>query len=132
MRQRITIIKLNKPTKREVNTELQWLGTSLDLFGLRDKDRSCFRLFVELVKSMRQNAPLTSDELAHRLALSRGTVIHHLSKLMESGIVLHEKNRYLLRVGNLEAMIEELQKDSERLFDDLMEIAKDIDERLGL
>ncbi len=132
MQQRITIIRINKPLKREVNAELQWLGTSLDLFGLRDKDKSCFRLFVELVKNLRHQEQLTSDELAHKLNLSRGTVIHHLAKLMDAGIVLHERNRYLLRVGKLEAMIEEMQKDSERMFDDLMDIAKDIDERLGL
>jgi len=132
MAQRITIIRLRQPPSHEVNARLQWLGTSLGLFGDRDKDRSCFRLFVEILNSSRRNEGLTSDELAYRLRLSRATVIHHLHKLLDSGIVVHEQSRYLLRDRRLQDVLGDMQRDAERLYADLRAVAAEIDQRLGL
>ena len=130
--QRITIIRISRPARQNVNDELKWLGHSLGLFSERDKDSSLYRLFVELLKNCRGNRPVTSDELARRLDLTRGTVVHHLNKLLESGIVVEGKNRYALRVANLEVLIDELRKDVQRTMDDLKEIARQIDEGLRL
>ncbi len=130
--QRITIIRISRPNRQNVNDELKWLGHSLGLFSERDKDSSLYRLFVELIKSGRLSQPVTSDELARKLDLSRGTVVHHLNKLLECGIVVAERNRYALRVRNLEVLIDELRKDVRRAMDDLKEIARQIDEELKL
>jgi len=132
IRQRITIVNIRKPNEHNVNQELQWFGSSLGLFNLRDKDKSTFRVFIELLKSAKAKQTLTSDELAARLDLSRGTIIHHINKLIESGLVIHEGNTYILRVDNLKSLIVELEKDLRRACDDLKEVAKEIDERLGL
>ena len=130
--QRITIIRITRPIRQSVNDELKWLGHSLGLFSERDKDSSLYRLFVELIKSSKSSRPMTSDELARRLDLTRGTVVHHLNKLLESGIVVEDRNRYALRVANLEVLIDELRKDVRRAMDDLKEIARQIDEELKL
>lgn len=130
--QRITIVSSIKPVEKTVNKELQYLGTSLGLFNLRDKDKSCFRIFIELLKAAKVRYPLTSDEIAYRTNLTRGTVVHHITKLMEAGIVINEKNRYMLRVHNLRELINEVEKDVKRICEDLKEIAEEIDIRLGL
>ncbi|MFW6449792.1 MAG: helix-turn-helix domain-containing protein, partial [Nanoarchaeota archaeon] len=57
---------------------------------------------------------------SYRLNLTRGTVIHHVNKLMNAGIVEKEGNRgYNLRTNKLSELIEELQKDMTRNFEDL-------------
>ncbi|MBI5389309.1 ArsR family transcriptional regulator [Candidatus Woesearchaeota archaeon] len=129
--QKITIIKVRRPHRSNINEELQWFGTSLGLFGLRDKDKSCFRLFIELLKS-NKDLGLTSDEIGERLGLSRGTVVHHLRKLMDAGLVVQQKNRYLLRVENLSQLIAELERDLKRTCEDLKDIAREIDRTLGI
>ena len=129
---RITVIKLRKPAEKDVNKDLQWFSESLGLFGERDKEKSCFRVFLELIKAARRKTALTSDEIALRSNLTRATVIHHLHKLIESGLVLPYDNKYILRVENLESLVAELKKDIMRAFEDLQDIAKDLDEELGL
>jgi len=129
---RITIVQISKPVRHDINAELQWLGDSLGLFSLRDKDKSCFRMFVELIKSAKSGTPLSSDELGERLHLTRGTVVHHLNRLMESGIVVSDKRRYVLRVEKLSSLVEEMEKDLERTYKNLKEIAEDIDRWMGL
>jgi len=130
--QKITIVRTRKPSEKNINQELQWFGNSLGLFNLRDKDKSCFRVFIELLKAAKAKMPLSSDELAYRLNLTRGTVIHHINKLMDAGIVIYDGKRYMLRVDNLKDLVDEVEKDIERTCSDLKNIAKEIDERLGL
>jgi len=127
---RITIVKLSRP-QRNINDELQWFGNSFDLFGERDKDRSMFRIFIELLKATKTQTPVSSDELAARLNLSRGTVVYHLNKLIESGIVIILKNKYILRGGNLQELVDELEADSQRTFKELKTVAREIDEGMG-
>ena len=129
--QRITIINIRKPAEKSINQELQWLGTSLGLFNLRDKNKSCFRIFIELIKSAKTKTPLTSDQIAENLILSRGTVIHHVNRLLEAGLIIHDGNKYLLRVDNLSELIEEVEKDIQRTLSDLREVAGNIDSRLN-
>ncbi len=128
---RITIVEIRRPAKGNVNDELQWFGSSLGLFNIRDKDSSCFRVFIELLKASKNNTALSSDELAYKLGLSRGTVVHHLNKLAQAGILKAEKNRYSLRVENLSELIKELQKDIQRNLAELQEVAKEIDDWLS-
>ncbi len=128
--QKITIIRQRKPVQEDLNQKLQWLGQSLGLFSLRDKDRSCYRIFVELLKSSKKGIALTSDELAAKASLSRGTVVHHLARLIQAGYVIHDKNKYILRVAKLETLVEEIQKDMDRTLNDLKEVAKKIDKQI--
>ncbi len=132
IQRRITIVQIRKPVKHELNDELQWFGNSLGLFSQRDKDRSCFRIFIELLKTTKQNYPVSSDELAYKTGLSRGTIIPHINKMMAAGLVIAQRNRYILRVGNLAAVVEELQKDMNRLCDDLRQMAGGIDDEMGM
>jgi len=128
--QRITIIKIRQPVQQNLNEELQWFGTSLGLFNLRDKDKSCFRIFIELLKATKLNKTISSDELAKKLMLSRGTVVHHINKLMETGLVIYEHRGYTLRVNNLSALIDEIEEDMKRTCISLRKIADNIDKRM--
>ncbi len=129
---KVTIIKIRKPAEKDVNADLQWFSRSLGLFGERDREKSCFRVFLELVKAIKRGKGLSSDEIALRSNLSRATVIHHLKRLQDSGLVIYFEGKYILRVENLESLITEVKKDVLRTLEDLHDIAKDLDEELGL
>ena len=129
MIRKVTVMRIRRGPEGNVNMDLQWLGNSLGLFVLRDKDKSCFSIFITLVK--KADNPLSSDEIAERLNLSRGTVVHHLIRLMDSGIVVREKEGYILREQSLLRLIEDVKRDTESLFSELRDVAKDIDERIN-
>ena len=131
-RHKITIYKSKKPGHENVNEELQWFCDSLGLFGERDRDKSCFRMFVVLLKALNANDGMTSDEISEQVSLSRGTVVHHLHKLMGSGLVIYDGKRYMLKVDNLSSLIEEVEKDLLKTMIELRKAAEDIDKRLEL
>lgn len=127
---RITIIQTSKPVKHDLNQELQWFAHTLGLFGERDKDKSCFRLFLELLKAIKEQKSLSSDELAEKTRLSRGTVVHHLNELMRKGVVIPSGKKYVLREENLHSLIEDIKKDFDRMFKELEKSAEMIDKIL--
>ena len=128
---RVTMVRIRRPAPdADVNELLQWFGASIGLFGQRDRDRSCFRLFIELIRSSREGKGLSSDELAYKLHLSRGTVVHHLSTLLDAGMVLHTGSTYMLRAHTLTSLTDDIRRDVERNFAELREIAEAIDQGL--
>src|SRR3989344_7954256 len=118
---KITIVNIKKPKQKNLNQDLQWFSRSIGLFSKRDKEKSCFRIFIELLKSEKG---LTSDEIADFSNLARATTIHHLKNLIEAGLVKKEKNRYFLIERDLESLVKKIENNIEITLRELKEIAK--------
>ncbi len=132
---RITIFRANPPpvdVKADVNKEIQWFCTSLGLVGNRDKNLSQFRIFITLLRARQKNKMLSSDHIAAETDLTRATVIHHLSKLASSGLIVEEDERYKLAVNNMADLVKQLEADIATSMRELEDVSKRIDERLGL
>jgi|SRR3989344_3064858 len=123
---RLTIVKVRIPDEN-LNSEVQWFSESFGLFSQRDKDKSCFRLFIALLQAKR---PMSSNELAYKLNLSRATVIHHLNKLISCGLIIIEGNKYILREKNLELSLKRIKEDLISTFEEMEAEAKRIDKKL--
>lgn len=132
MIRRITIVSVRRPERLSLNDELQFFGHSLGLFGERDRDKSCYRIFIELIKAIKSTGSLSSDDLAEKLGLTRATVVHHLNSLMDRGIILHAGNRYVMRGDKLTSLVEDIQKDVERQMDEMRKTAEELDRLLQL
>ena len=118
----------------DINEQLQQIGAALGLFSLRDKDKSCFRIFITLIHNMRRNADegLSSDEIALVTQLTRGTVVHHLNKLMEAGIVEYSRGRYHVTFRTIEELINRVERNVLRTLEELRNTAQDVDFELNL
>lgn len=132
MIRRITIVNVRRPKEHTINEELQWLGNALGLFGERDRNKSAFRIFIELIKAAKSHEGLTSDELALKLHLTRPTVVHHLNSLIDRGIVVHRMNRYIMRGDKLVSLVDDLHQDMEREIAKMRRSAQELDRILGL
>jgi predicted transcriptional regulator len=124
---RYTIARVRLPSSKKLNDQLHHFGQSIGLFGERDRDRSAFRIFIELLRATKKNANMSSDMLASRLNLSRGTVVYHLNRLIHVGLVVHHGNRYALRHNRLELLLEEVQRDIHRTVEELKITARELD-----
>lgn len=123
----ITIQCLDKPDASSINDVLQWFCRSLGIFSQRDKENSCFRLFIELLKETKNGNALSSDGLAARLNLVRGTVVHHLNNLIQAGMVIRKDNGYVLKEKNLKDLVSALKSDVCATLDQLEKVAAGLD-----
>lgn len=123
----ITIIDLVDLDDCELNEKIKSFSNSLGMFNKRDKEKSCFRIFINLLK---EKDPISSDEIAERSRLSRATVIHHITKLRDSGIVIKKETGYTLKTRSLEKLTNEIEKDVFQTLERLKEMSRQIDQEL--
>jgi len=127
---RITI-SIEPIPESNTNQEIHWISQALGLFNERDKEKSCHRIFVELIKAKKDNTLLSSQDLADKSNLSRATVLHHLDKLIESNIVMEKNHEFELIDSNLNSIIIRLKKEMNEFLEEMEKVSKKLDEELG-
>jgi predicted transcriptional regulator len=132
MPHRIIIKKIRSPAPGSLNDDIDYLCKSLGYFSQRDKQDTAGKIFRLLVReTCEQDHYLTSDEIAEKLHLTRGAIIHHLNSFISAGIVIKERNKYRLRSGSLQKSLEEIRDDIDRVMEQMIKIAMEIDGKLG-
>lgn len=126
------IFNVRKLASVDVEKDLEWICRSFGFLEPRDKRRTAYRVFRAIIEAARKNEGLSSDEIAEELALSRGTIVHHLNKMIKSGLVIYHEGQYKLRGRNLATTIEEIRLDMGRVFESLKDVSKTIDDLLHL
>jgi len=124
-------INIEPIPESNTNEQLHWISQALGLFNERDKEKSCHRIFVELIKAKKDNKQVNSQDLADRSHLSRATVLHHLDKLIESNIVMEKEHEFELIDSNLNAIILRLKKEMNDFMVEMEKMSKKLDEELG-
>ena len=132
MPKQITIKKIRSPAPGNIDDDIDYLCRSLGYFSQRDKQDTAGKIFRLLVReACEPDCCLTSDEIAQKLNLTRGAIVHHLNSFISAGIVVKENNRYRLRSASLQKSLEEMRSDIDRILTQMLKIAIEIDEQLG-
>ena len=127
------IIKNLKPLpERDMKKDLEWFCDSFGIIGERDKEKTGFKIFKIILNSTKEGDPLKINDITVKTKLSRTTVIHHLKRMEESGLVIEKKRNYELRMECLHKVVDEIENDILRSLKEIKQIAKDIDEDLEI
>ena len=132
MPNKIKIKKIITPPPGSLKEDIDFICRSFGYFSQRDKNCTAGRIFRLIVKETAgENDGLTSDEIAEKLDLTRGAIVYHLNSFIESGLIIRRRNTYKLRSSSLQKSIEEVKSDIERILNEMMKIADEIDMQLG-
>ncbi|MDI3474000.1 MAG: hypothetical protein PWR30_323 [Candidatus Woesearchaeota archaeon] len=129
---RIIIKKITAEPPKNLDDEISWLSDQLCLSSGRDVNNIATQILKLVLENSSNSVPLTSSDISKMLNIANPTVNHHIRNLINSGILVREKNRIFLRRKTLSGTINEIRKDISRVLEDIEEIAKDIDNKLGL
>jgi predicted transcriptional regulator len=128
----IQVKKVRSPPPGNIENDIDYICKSFGYFTLRDKQDTAGRIFRLLVKEgCGEKCGLSSDDIAELLKLSRGAIIHHLNNFIKSGLVVKEDSLYRLRSQSIQKSIEEIKIDIDRIFNQMIKIATEIDDKLG-
>jgi len=132
MTQKVQVKKIQAPAPGNLDTDIDFICKSFGYFSQRDKQDTAGKIFRLLVKEASGKSPgLRSEDIALNLDVTRGAIIHHMNNFLSAGLVIKERNTYRLRCQSLQRCIEEVKDDMDRIFKRMMQIANEIDERLG-
>lgn len=130
---KIQLKDIRPPDRTDGDADIEWLCKSLNLFTKKDSERSAYRVLRILIRSSLEGEPKTSSEIADELDLTRGAVLFHLKKFSRCGLVSQAGGRrYILPQNSLEDTIDDMMRDSQRIFDNMRRIAAEIDQELGV
>ncbi|MDE1870813.1 MAG: winged helix-turn-helix transcriptional regulator [Candidatus Micrarchaeota archaeon] len=134
--ERIVIKFIERPDFNDPEKILKWF---CDVFGLSSDgepnsiEEQILRNFTEAAYS--SNKGLSSSELRLNTQLARSTVIYHLNRFRDAGLLVKKGRKYYLRASEMRKAIEEIEYDINREmqrmldmageFDKLMEVAMD-------
>jgi len=133
MPQQIILINLEKPREKKLEHDISWLCNSFGLSSGRDTENLATQIVTDLLKQLAMKEErVSSDKIAEDLDVTPSRVNHHVRNLINTGLLYRDRRALYLRGGSLKAAVREMRKDSDRIFDELEEIAEEIDRQMGL
>ncbi len=119
MEREILLRRDKLPTTNDPEKLMEYLLRSLGI----ERNINAYRRILEKV----YRDSLTTGEISSGIA-KRTTTIYYVKKLVRIGLIVKRGSRYELREHTLENTMREIKKDVDRILDDLILIAKKIDE----
>ena len=116
----------------EMNDDFEWFCYSIGLVSPRDKEKTSIKIFNTLLNAAAHGRSLTTDEIAKEVGVTRGTVIHHLNRMIELGLIIQRGGKYMLRVNNLEELVDEIERDIQSTIKIIRKISEGLDRKIKL
>ncbi|MGI0100246.1 MAG: hypothetical protein ACREBH_00770 [Candidatus Micrarchaeaceae archaeon] len=126
--ERIVIKFVERPDFNDPEKMLKWFCTVFGLSSENDEidslDEQILRNFTEAAY---RNEGLSSAELKIDTDLARSTVIYHLNRFMDAGLLVKRGRKYYLRASEMYKAIEEIEYDINREMQRMLDAAKEFD-----
>ncbi|MEM4554660.1 MAG: helix-turn-helix domain-containing protein [Candidatus Anstonellaceae archaeon] len=122
---------VQKGKSHHVDSDLVALCKMMRIMSERDIDATLPQVLKLMLLEGRLR-PIGGSELSRISGLNRITVIHHLKRLEEVGLVRRVEGKYILRFRSTEDMLVEFKKEVEKMLMEMDELARQIDEEFGL
>ncbi len=124
----LTISKKERPFESDPVSELQWI---MEVLGIPERFS---RSYAEMLIRIARGGPnrVSTTTLADERGEKRTSLVYHVNRLINMGLVVREGRSLYLRASNFERTLEEIERDVLRVFEDVKKIAREVDEALGL
>lgn len=126
--ERIVIKFVERPDSKDQEKMLKWF---CDVFGLSGDNDAFDSIEEQILKNFTEAAyrdkGLSSSELKLKTDLARSTVIYHLNRFIDVGLLVKHGRKYYLRASEMQKAMEEMKYDMEREMQRMIDTARDFD-----
>ena len=129
---RFIVAEIKKPRDKGLDTDIEWMCECLGIVTPRDRDRTSTKILRVMLRAAKEDEGLSSDDIAGKVGVTRGTVVHHIKRYISSGVVVKHHTTYELRTNSLRDTLNEIELDMERTIRRMKQIAREIDDEMGL
>ncbi|MCL4379106.1 MAG: hypothetical protein M1160_03155 [Candidatus Marsarchaeota archaeon] len=125
--EKIEIRAIEKPDEKDPEKMLRWFVAALGLSG-DEKNSIEEQILRDFAVATREGCEgLSSSELKFDRDVARSTVIYHLNRFIDAGIIVKHGRKYHLRATEMSKVIEELEYDINREMQRMLDMAKEFD-----
>ncbi len=123
---RIIIRTVEMPAAKKPDDIIKWFCEVLGIAAGSDSDVE-ERIFRAFAYAAQTNSGISSSDITLRQGLARSTVIYHINRLIDMGLITKKGRRYYLRATNMARMVEELEYDLDREMNRMLNVAQEFD-----
>jgi hypothetical protein len=125
--ERIVIRFLERPDSNDPEQIIKWFCEVFGLTSGEDKNPIEEQILRSFVDAAQRDSGLSSSELKLDTDLARSTVIYHLNRFIDAGLLVKRGRKYHLRASEMQKAIEEIEYDVGREMQRMMDTAKQFD-----
>ena len=124
---KIVIRDVERPDSKNPNAMMRWFLAVFDLGDGNEANTIEAQILGQLVKVGYKGEGISSADLKLKPPIPRSTVIYHLNRLMELGIIVKRGRKYYLRATEMTKVFEEIEYDIQREMQRMIDMAKEFD-----
>lgn len=126
---KFTIKQIDRPDYNDPKALLRWFCLMFGLEEEKSKKNNDIveQILINFIYAAREGRGLTSSEIKMKPALPRSTLIYHLNRFVDAGMITREGHVYKLRAPDMVKLTEELNYDVDREFRRMLDAAKEFD-----
>jgi hypothetical protein len=128
--ERIVIKVMEKPDFNDPEKLIRWFCSVLGLSNEDDSASIGGQILSKFAEAAYFDKGLSSSELKLDTDLARSTVIYHLNRFIESGLLVKKGRKYYLRASVMSKAIEEIEYDIDRELSRMLDTAKAFDKMM--
>jgi predicted transcriptional regulator len=128
---KIYVREIRLPGKADEKKDIEWIIESLSLSSAKDNDKTASKIFKELIDAAREQRPVSTTQISEKVGVTRGTVLFHLQKFSQCGLVRSSGRTYTLRHSSLEETVDSMLRDAEQMFKRMRRVASELDAEMG-
>lgn len=125
--EKIEIRAVERPDGNDPVKVIRWFCAALGLSNGRDDISIEEQILRDFMFAPQKGDGLASSELEFDRQLPRSTVIYHLNRFIDAGILVKKGRKYYLRANEMSKIIEEIEYDINREMQRMLDIARELD-----
>ncbi len=124
---RLVIRFIERPDSRSRKQMLRWFCYVFGLSGIGEDSPIEEKILGRFTEAAYNNMGLSSSELDLGTKMARSTVIYHLNRFIDAGLIVRHGRKYYLRASEMHKAIEEIEYDINRELQRMLDTAREFD-----
>ncbi|MGD0729336.1 MAG: winged helix-turn-helix domain-containing protein [Candidatus Micrarchaeaceae archaeon] len=130
--ERIVIKFVERPNLNDQEKMIKWFCEVFGLSSEENPDSIEEQILRSFIDAAYKNEGLGSSELNLDTELARSTVIYHLNRFIDAGLLVKKGRKYYFRASEMSKAIEEIEYDINREMQRMLDTAKEFDKLMEL
>ncbi|MGC8648413.1 MAG: winged helix-turn-helix domain-containing protein [Candidatus Micrarchaeia archaeon] len=124
----IVIRSVDKPVREKDNVDvlIKWFCEAFGLSKEDEKDSIEEKILKKFIYAALKDKGISSGELKFGKPIPRSTIIYHLNRFIDAGLIIKRGRRYYLRSVDMAGVIKELEYDMDREIKRMLDMAEDL------
>lgn len=129
---RIVIHFYERPDSDEPDELIRWFCRVFGLSNDNEPNPIGEQILIRFAEAAQSRVGLSSSELDLDTDLAKSSVIYHLNRFIEAGLLVKRGRKYYLRASEMQKAIEEIEYDVERELSRMLDTAKELDRIMSI